>query len=205
MIYNNLIPFIETLEKSFNLISIERQATLKQLSSAIKESKAKFGFAKIIVVCTHNSRRSQLAQLWLKTAAFYYNKTQIFTFSGGTEATAFNDRMVDSIKRAGFSVHQLDNSTNPKYYIPLSNQDNSLDILYSKKISENYNPQQDYIAVMVCTEADENCPYLPLAEKRISIPYTDPKAFDDTDLESIKYDEKVKEIGREMLFAIKNS
>lgn len=205
MIYNNLIPFIETLEKSFNLISIERQATLKQLSSAIKESKAKFGFAKIIVVCTHNSRRSQLAQLWLKTAAFYYNKTQIFTFSGGTEATAFNDRMVDSIKRAGFSVHQLDNSTNPKYYIPLSNQDNTLDILYSKKISENYNPQQDYIAVMVCTEADENCPYLPLAEKRISIPYTDPKAFDDTDLESIKYDEKVKEIGREMLFTIKNS
>lgn len=205
MIYNNLVPFIETLEKSFDLISIERQATLKQLSSAIKESKAKFGFAKIIVVCTHNSRRSQLAQLWLKTAAFYYNKTQIFTFSGGTEATAFNDRMVDSIKRAGFSVHQLDNSTNPKYYIPLSNQDNSLDILYSKKISENYNPQQDYIAVMVCTEADENCPYLPMAEKRISIPYTDPKAFDDTDLESIKYDEKVKEIGREMLFAIKNS
>ena len=112
--------------------------------------------------------------------------------------------MVDSIKRAGFSVHQLDNSANPKYYIPLSNQDNSLDILYSKKISENYNPQQDYIAVMVCTDADENCPYLPLAEKRISIPYTDPKAFDDTVLESIKYDEKVQEIGREMLFVMKN-
>ena len=205
MIYKNLLPFVETLENSFDLISIERQAVLIQLSNAIKESKAKFGFAKIIVVCTHNSRRSQIAQLWLKTAAFYYNKTQIFTYSGGTEATAFNARMVDSIKRAGFSVHQLDNSANPKYYIPLSNQDNSLDILYSKKISENYNPQQDYIAVMVCTDADENCPYLPLAEKRISIPYTDPKAFDNTDLESIKYDEKVQEIGREMLFVVKNS
>ena len=58
---------------------------------------------------------------------------------------------------------------------------------------------------MVCTDADENCPYLPLAEKRISIPYTDPKAFDNTDLESIKYDEKVQEIGREMLFVVKNS
>jgi arsenate reductase (thioredoxin) len=39
------------------------------------------------------------------------------------------------------------------------------------------------------------------AEKRISLPFDDPKDFDGTNQEAIKYHERVLEIGREICFA----
>jgi arsenate reductase len=54
---------------------------------------------------------------------------------------------------------------------------------------------------MTCTHADENCPLVAGADVRISLPYDDPKAFDNTPLEAAKYTERVHEIGREILYA----
>jgi protein-tyrosine-phosphatase len=161
---------------------------------------ALFGRADLTVICTHNSRRSQLGQLWLKVAALHYGIKNIYTFSGGTEATSFNYRMVNAVKEYGFKVKQLDETANPKYHIQLGETDESMDILYSKVYSENYNPQSNYIAMMVCSQADEGCPFVYGSYKRISLPYLDPKAFDDTEIEMTKYAVKVNEIGREMLF-----
>lgn len=203
-LYKNLSESIAELIKEFDLITENRKLELENLAVAINESLSKFGKAEITVICTHNSRRSQLGQLWIKTAAIHYGIKNIYTFSGGTEATSFNYRMVNAVKAYGFKVNQLDENSNPKYHIPLGETDESMDILYSKVYSENYNPQSNYIAIMVCNQADAGCPFVSGAFKRISLPYLDPKAYDDTDLESIKYLEKVKEIGREMLFMMKN-
>lgn len=202
-LYNNLNNSVEELVIEFDLITENRKQELENLALVIKESLTKFGKAEITVICTHNSRRSQLGQLWIKAAAIHYGIKNIYTFSGGTEATSFNYRMVNAVKEFGFKVKQLDENANPKYHIPLGEEDESMDILYSKVYSENYNPQTNYIAIMVCSHADEGCPFVAGSFKRISLPYLDPKEFDDTELEGIKYLEKVKEIGREMLFMMK--
>ena len=54
---------------------------------------------------------------------------------------------------------------------------------------------------MTCAHADGQCPVVAGAAKRISLNYDDPKAFDDTVLEKVKYRERVMEIGRELLYA----
>ncbi len=202
-LYNNLHQAIAKLELEFDLISESRKQELKNIALIIKESLVLFGRADLTVICTHNSRRSQLGQLWIKVAALYYGIENIHTFSGGTEATAFNIRMVNALKDFGFNIKALDETLNPKYHIKLAEDDDTLDILYSKVYNESYNPQQNFIAIMVCNSADQGCPIVAGAFKRVSLPYLDPKAFDDTDLEKQKYLEKVSEIGREMLFILK--
>jgi len=201
-LYKNLSESIAELINDFDVITETRKLELENLALAINESLTQFGKAEITVICTHNSRRSQLGQLWIKVAAIHYGIKNIYTFSGGTEATSFNYRMVNAVKAYGFKVKQLDENANPKYHILLGEEDESMDILFSKVYSENYNPQSNYIAIMVCSQADEGCPFVTGAYKRISLPYLDPKEFDDTELESIKYLEKVKEIGREMLYML---
>ncbi len=199
-LYKNLNHSVLELIKEFDLITETRKQELEKLAFVINESLTNFGKAEITVICTHNSRRSQLGQLWIKVAAIHYNIKNIYTFSGGIEATSFNYRMVNAIKEYGFKVDQLDGNINSKYHIPLGEEDESMDILYSKVYSESYNPQINFIAIMVCSQADEGCPIVAGSFNRISLPYLDPKEFDDTEFESIKYLEKVKEIGREMLY-----
>lgn len=199
-----LSNIVSKLEDQENLIPEKRKAELVHFAGTIRKSREDLGFAKLIFVCTHNSRRSQLGQLWMRAAAKYYGIQDIYTYSGGTESTAFNHRMVSAVDRAGFLVNKLDEWNNPKYLVHLSDTDENLDIYFSKKYDDSYNPQSEFIAVMVCSAADEACPIVPGAEARISLPYLDPKAADDTARESEVYDEKVLEIGRELLFVVRN-
>lgn len=202
MVYPELQTLIASLESEFTLIMPERRLALEALASDIRSSISMFNRADITVICTHNSRRSHLGQIWLKAAALYYGVAGMHTYSGGTESTAFNHRMVLALKRAGFRVNQLDVNDNPKYYIPLSDDDYSLDIHYSKRYDESYNPQKQFTALMVCSQADEACPLVLGAYKRVSMPYSDPKDADETPQEAAVYDDKVREIGREMLYAV---
>lgn len=202
MIYPELQNLIITLESEFRLIPEHRKAELHALSGLIRESLVQFNRADIIVICTHNSRRSQLGQIWLKAAAMHYGVQNIHTYSGGTEATAFNYRMVLALKRAGFRINQIDSGENPKYYLPLSDNDYSLDILYSKRFDESYNPQKNFTALLVCSQANEACPVVMNAFGRFSLPYADPKQADDSPEESAAYIQKVYEMGREMLYVM---
>ena len=203
-LYSDLTAMIEDMEKLDRLISADRKNELRDLGQKIAQSLNIHDYAKVVFVCTHNSRRSQLGQIWMRAAAEYYGIEGIYTYSGGTESTAFNSRMVDAIDRAGFLVKKLDEWDNPKYLIRLSENDLNMDIYFSKKYDDSYNPNRNFIAVMVCTDADEACPIVAGADARISLPYLDPKNFDDTREESRAYNDKVVEIGREMLFVIQN-
>ena len=53
---------------------------------------------------------------------------------------------------------------------------------------------------MTCSHADENCPLIPGAEKKISLMYEDPKLFDRTILEKEKYRERSLQIATEMKY-----
>jgi arsenate reductase len=202
MLYKETQELMQSLEKEFDQIPEERQQILKRLSEAIEKSKQIYGHADIVVICTHNSRRSHLGQLALKAAALYYAIDGISTFSGGVEVDALNIRMALAFQRAGFKVNVMDKSKNPKYYIPLSDEDYQIDLYYSKVYSENYNPQENFIALLVCSSADTACPNVQGAFQRILLPYEDPKTFDDTENESNAYDETVRIVLREQLYTM---
>jgi protein-tyrosine-phosphatase len=198
-----LSRLITELDQQENQISDVRKAELIKLAHAINASVEDKGKADVVFICTHNSRRSQLSQVWLRTAAVILEIDNIHSYSGGTESTAFNHRMVAAIERAGFQVDQLDQTDNPTYSIGLSPQDQNNMRYFSKRYDDKYNPETGFIAVMVCSDADEACPLVEGAASRFSVPYLDPKAFDNTPEEATAYDEKVKEIGREILFLSK--
>ena len=148
-------------------------------------------------ICTHNSRRSQLAQIWAQTISAYFG-IETLCFSGGVEITAFNENAVNAIKAAGFKIEATGN-TNPIYEVSYSDSVTGIKA-FSKKFDDAPNPNSSFAAIMTCSHADENCPFIPGAEIRIPVRYDDPKAFDGTDLMEAKYLERSKEIATEMLY-----
>jgi protein-tyrosine-phosphatase len=193
---------IESLIAQEAMISDERKEELTFLAEMIAQQKQEMGFSKATFVCTHNSRRSQLAQIWFWQALDHFGVENVSAHSGGTEATAFNHRMVKAVKDYGFEMIQLDSLKNPRYVVRGGKAGEREMTLFSKKYGDNFNPQKDFIAVMVCSQADRECPFVPGAYTRVSLPYEDPKSADNTPKEAQAYAEKVEEIGREMLFMV---
>lgn len=190
---------VEHLIKQFHQITPERQAILKQLTNFIQARQAAQLPVYLNFICTHNSRRSHLAQLWAQAAAHYFNVPQVTCFSGGTEATAFNPRAVKAMQDAGFTITRIKEGENPVYEVRFAEGVAPV-LSFSKKYDDPFNHQQDFAAVMTCSHADENCPIVIGASARIALTYDDPKNFDGTSLEEAKYEERVQEIGRELLF-----
>ncbi|WKZ70853.1 MAG: hypothetical protein QY331_06270 [Melioribacteraceae bacterium] len=199
-VINKVEAKIKQLKDSFELIPNERKELLNQfaqyISSKLREKKE----LNLIFICTHNSRRSHISQIWAQTAAAYYNIPNVKCYSGGTEATAFNSRAVQAMQKAGFKIEKPDDSDNPVYLVYYSNDKKPVEC-FSKVYSDEYNPQKDFAAIMTCSDADENCPVVFGAEARFPIRYDDPKEYDGTELEEEKYYERVEQIGIELLYA----
>lgn len=194
--------FCKKLEEEFDLIPQERKDKLTALSDYISNKFQKKEVPKIIVICTHNSRRSHLGQIWLAAGADYFDLPEIKTYSGGTEATAFNIRSVDALRRIGFQIKSnQEPAANPVYEIRWK-QGMEPYQAFSKKYDNAPNPKEKFAAVMVCSEADEACPFVFGTDFRLSLPFQDPKEYDGTVEETTRYDERCRQIGREMLFAL---
>ena len=196
---NTLLSPLENFRKQldFSLLSEERKTVLTELINYIQQQRNAGKEVHLNFICTHNSRRSQFSQIWAQTAAYYYG-INAQCYSGGVEVTAFNERAVESIKRSGFVVEK-NGEENPKYAVVFSNDVAPL-LAYSKIYDDAANAKIGFAAIMTCAHADDNCPYIPGADKRIPIRYNDPKAFDDTPLEALKYDERSKEIANELFY-----
>lgn len=174
-----------------------RKVWLTEIIEYIKSKIEKNQEINLNFICTHNSRRSQLSQVWAKVASVYYG-IEMNSYSGGVEVTAFNERAIDSLVRSGFSI-LFENSINPKYEISYSENENPI-IAFSKLFDDDFNQADYFAAIMTCSDADENCPHIPNAEKRIPLRYDDPKSYDDTPLELEKYDERSLQIASEMFY-----
>ncbi|MEM1435347.1 MAG: protein-tyrosine-phosphatase [Pseudomonadota bacterium] len=194
-----LANYIETSRAEFELIPAERQRELKKIALYARTQLGTSGAVNLTFICTHNSRRSHMSQLWAQTAASYFGIVGVSTYSGGTEATAFNPRAVAAISRAGFDVEQQSEGANPLYAVSAGPNLPAM-TAFSKRYQDPANPQENFCAVMTCSEADKNCPTVDGASFRVAIPYEDPKAFDGTPLEAVKYDERCRQISREMLW-----
>jgi arsenate reductase len=199
-VLSSLQPLIQKLTGEFNWIPESRQPIIKELTDFISQKSKANEVINLNFICTHNSRRSHISQVWAQAAAQYYGIKNVHCFSGGTEATAFNLRAVKAMKEAGFDIEVFKDGNNPVYRVRFSDEAPALTV-FSKKYDDDFNPKKDFAAIMTCSHADENCPLVLGAAKRIALTYNDPKDFDGTPQESVKYSERVHEIGREILYA----
>lgn len=184
-------------------IPAERKESLDLIVAFVKERKAGGATADLTFICTHNSRRSHLSQIWAATAAWSFGQDHVRTFSGGTEATAFNPRAVAAVERAGFRVVKPE-GRNPMYEVSYTS-DRNAEHCWSKKYDDPANPQKDFCAVMTCSEADKNCPIVFGALDRISLPYNDPKEADGTPEEAARYDERCLQIAAELWYVMQQA
>jgi hypothetical protein len=198
-----LQKYVEARTAEFDLIPPERKEQLTQIAGYVCSRTKSSQTAKLTFICTHNSRRSHLAQIWAQTAAIHFGVPGVQTFSGGTEATAFNPRAIEALRRAGFDtpIHQPPLPGNPRYQMRYHPNAPPLEC-FSKVYNEDPNPKRDFCALLTCSQADQACPIVEGASLRIALPYDDPKAFDDTPDEALKYDERSQQIAREMLYVL---
>jgi arsenate reductase len=195
--------YCQELEQKLNQILPARKQALLVLSTYLITQIQEGKTPSVTVICTHNSRRSHLAQLWLAIAADYYQTHKILTFSGGTEISAFNPRTVTALQKIGLRITSQNlSAVNPIYEVCWRDKMAPY-LAFSKQYSDAPNPQKDFLAVMVCSHADLNCPIVTGSTLKLALPYQDPKAFDDTDLEASEYAKTCALVGLEMLFVLK--
>jgi arsenate reductase (thioredoxin) len=198
-LYPSLQKYAEEIVTEYNQITPQRKTELEEIGKYVKKRLKDSGSCKLTFICTHNSRRSQFGQIWAKTAAHFYGIKNIETYSGGIEVTACNPRTIAALERAGFTVSKENTPTNPRYTV-MAGEGIEQNILFSKIYSDAFNPQKAFVALMVCSDADEKCPLVFGAEERFSLPYTDPKVADNTPQENATYDERSRQIAREVFY-----
>ncbi len=201
MLFDEVCTYVQKRLQEFDLIDSGRQRVLRELADYVGSTMASGGTARLVFICTHNSRRSHLSEIWAAVAAAHYRLAAVETYSGGTEATAFNPRAVAALERSGCAVSVAGAADNPEYSIRFGD---SVDVppRFSKIYSASPNPTQGFCAVMTCDSAEKACPTVSGATKRLAISYVDPQVADDTADEATVYDERCAQIAREMLFAL---
>jgi arsenate reductase len=195
--FQNLSKTIE--EVSIISISEERKEVLQSLVDYIQNKVNTNDVIRLNFICTHNSRRSHLSQIWAQTMAFQFGINNVFCYSGGTEATAMFPKVGETLINQGFEIQQLSKNENPVYAIKFSENEAPI-IAFSKTYFDAFNPKSNFGAIMTCNNADEGCPMVFGAEARFPIKYDDPKAFDATAVMNEKYTERSLQIASEMYF-----
>jgi arsenate reductase len=193
----NLKATVNLIAKS--AVSHERQAVLQPLIDYIQLKVNEEEPIRLNFICTHNSRRSHLSQIWAQTMAFHFGIPHVYCYSGGTEATALFPKVVETLQNQGFEIQKLSEENNPAYAVKFADNEVAL-ICFSKKFDDPFNPIAEFAAIMTCSSADEACPFIAGAEQRIPIRYEDPKAFDGTELMNAKYAERSLEIASELYY-----
>lgn len=184
---------------SFDSITADRKQTLHALIDYIQIKVTNQEEVLLNLICTHNSRRSHLSQVWAQAAATYYGIPNVFCYSGGTEATAMFPMAAKTLEKAGFQIQTIAEGTNPIYAIKYAENAHPI-IGFSKTYDDAFNPQSEFAAIMTCSQADGGCPFIAGAEKRIPITFEDPKAFDNTSQQAAKYEERSLQIATEMSY-----
>lgn len=177
----------------------ERKSVLQPLIEFIQKKVNSNLLININFICTHNSRRSHMSQVWAQIAAAHFKIHGVICYSGGTEETALFPKVAETFSNQGFEVLKISGEINPIYAIKFD--ENSLPVIgFSKKYDHPYNPTSDFVAVMTCSQADEGCPFISGAEKRILITYEDPKISDNTLQQTKIYEERSLQIASEMFY-----
>ena len=197
MLFNQIKEQIDQLD--INSISDDRKNVLQPLIDFIQDKVNKAQLINLNFICTHNSRRSHLSQVWAQSMASYFHINNVVCYSGGTEATALFPSAAEALSESGFKIEKLSNESNPVYAIKFSETEHPV-IGFSKTYDAEFNPVSNFAAIMTCSSADAGCPFIAGAEKRIPITFEDPKAFDGTPQQAEKYKERSLQIATELKY-----
>jgi len=154
---------------------------------------------KLVVICTHNSRRSHLSQFWLAVAGAQFS-VNLTAYSGGTEVTACHPNTLAALQRAGANITQHTPAPNPRHTVAFS-AEGAIEV-WSKVYADAANPTGGFAALFICAEADAACPFVAGAEARFSLQYLDPKYADGTPNEPAAYDLASQTIAGEMAWVL---
>lgn len=199
----NTILF-ESISNTINALEINkipegRKAILEPLIDYLKNKIESNKPIRLNFICTHNSRRSHLSQIWAQTMAAHYNINNVSCYSGGTEATAMFPKVGETLVNQGFKINTLSDGNNPVYSIKFSENEPAV-IAFSKEFSNAFNPASEFAAIMTCSSADKGCPMVFGCDKRIAITYEDPKKSDGTPQQTETYFNRSVEIATEMKY-----
>ena len=202
---SNLLPdlasYVKEVAGELELVPSSRKPVLEAIANDITERLNAKKPAYLTFICTHNSRRSHMSQIWAQTAAYYYGLADVQAFSGGTEVTACNCRTITAMRRAGYKVEDATTGENPLYLVHYA-VDRPPIRAYSKLYNADTNPKEEFIALMTCSSADRSCPTVKGSIARHAIHYVDPRLCDDTPTETKAYNERCREIAREMFYIL---
>lgn len=201
MLFPELEAFLDARAAEAGRIPDSRRPLLEALGRWVAARLDAGEPARLVFVCTHNSRRSHLAMVAAAAAAVRAGLRGVETFSAGTEATACHPNTVAALRRAGYRVEPTTDPPNPRYRVLLGDGLPSLE-LFSKTLAHPSLPASGFLAVMTCAEADTGCPVVPGAAARLALPYDDPKTADGTPDEAATYDARCAEITHELLWAL---
>lgn len=195
--FENLSKTIQSIAEIS--VSEERKVVLKPLADYIQNKVNANDEIRLNFICTHNSRRSHLSQIWAQTMAFQFGIKNVFCYSGGTEATALFPKVAETLVNQGFQIEKVSQEHNPVYAIKFDANQHPI-IGFSKTYFDDFNPKSNFAAIMTCSNADEGCPIVFGAEARFPIKYDDPKVFDSTEVMNEKYAERSLQIASELYF-----
>jgi len=106
---------------------------------------------RILILCTHNSARSQMAEGWTRHFVARY-KLEAEIWSAGTEATFLKPQALEVMREVGLDLSGHSSKT-----------------LYDLPYPWNF----DYV-ITVCDSAAEACPVYPASSVKLHYPFTDP-------------------------------
>lgn len=184
---------------SIDSITAERKTVLQPLIDYLQNKAEANQTIRLNFICTHNSRRSHLSQIWAQTMAFHFGIKSVYCYSGGTEATAMFPKVAETLENQGFQIQMLSDNANPVYAVKYAENEVPI-ICFSKEYSNDFNPKKEFGAIMTCNNADEGCPLVIGAEARFPIKYDDPKSSDNTPEQTQIYAERSLQIATEMFY-----
>jgi len=195
--YSKLLKTIELLKNQE--IGEDRKATLAPIVDFIQKRVEEQKEVNINFICTHNSRRSHLSQVWAQVASAYYNLPNVTCYSGGTEETAIFPKVIETLQEQGLFINKISDTENPVYAIKYDEDIHPI-IGFSKRYDSSFNPTHGFVAIMTCSQADGGCPFIAGADKRIPTTFEDPKISDNTPEQTAVYNERSLQIGAEMFY-----
>lgn len=196
-----LFPAVQAFIADLDPASIEaprRQALAALVPQLQAEAASAQGLA-LNFICTHNSRRSHMAQVWAQVMAAYFEQERVYCYSGGTEATAVFPMVIETLAQQGLQSIPLSDGPNPLIALRFSPQLPPV-LAFSKRYSHSFNPAKNFVALLTCDQAAADCPVVHGAALRFSLSYADPKAYDQSPLQAQKYRERSRQIATEMHF-----
>ena len=167
----------------------KRKKRLDNIASVINENLNKT--RSIVFLCTHNSRRSQICEVWGKVFAEIYRK-KININSAGAFKTVVHSQVYESIVKCGLIVN------------------NKKEIFFDKKKFKLNSKTTDsitmknFIAVMTCSDTEKSCPHDSRSVRNIKMFFNDPRIYDETDKMSREYLKTTTYIAEELNYIFKN-